>query len=84
MQREGAVYERGTGEIECAGMPEKGELAPFAGALPPSADTISDLICRELIAEAKNAADGLCAVFRFSGRSSATDGVQKDLYRLQY
>ena len=32
---------------------ERGEIAPFAGALPPSRDTISDLICRELIQEAK-------------------------------
>ena len=32
---------------------KKGELAPFAGALPPSSDTVNDLICRELIAEAK-------------------------------
>ena len=29
---------------------QKGELAPFAGALLPSRDTISDLLCRELIA----------------------------------
>ena len=32
---------------------KKGELAPFAGALPPSRDTISDLLCRELIAAAE-------------------------------
>ena len=32
---------------------KKGELAPFAGALAPSSDTVNDLICRELIAEAK-------------------------------
>lgn len=45
-----------SGEQEKLNVPvcqKKGELAPFAGALPPSADTISDLICRELIAEAK-------------------------------
>ena len=34
---------------------KKGELAPFAGALPPSRDTISDLLCRELIAAAEKA-----------------------------
>lgn len=32
---------------------QKGELAPFAGALLPSRDTISDLLCRELIAAAQ-------------------------------
>lgn len=32
---------------------KRGEIAPRAGALPPSRDTISDLICRELIREAK-------------------------------
>ncbi|MDE7299128.1 MAG: cytidine deaminase, partial [Lachnospiraceae bacterium] len=45
-----------SGEQENRNVPvcqEKGELASFAGALPPSGDTISDLICRELIAEAK-------------------------------
>lgn len=34
---------------------KKGELAPFAGAFSPSLDTISDLLCRELIGEAKRA-----------------------------
>ena len=31
----------------------KGEVAPFSGATLPSKETISDLICRELVAEAK-------------------------------
>lgn len=31
----------------------KGEVAPRIGALPPSIDTVSDLLCRELIREAK-------------------------------
>lgn len=32
----------------------RGEVAPLEGALPPSRDRISDLICRELIREAKS------------------------------
>lgn len=31
----------------------KGEVAPRTGALPPSMDTVSDLLCRELIREAE-------------------------------
>lgn len=59
---------------------KKGELAPLDGALLPSRDTISDLICRELIGKAREAMQNAYAPYSDFKVGAALLAKSKKIY----